>query len=103
MKSLQVRLHIPADEWKDYSDLMVLRSGAGWYVGTLHTDPEEGFTEPGSRDTTYFATVEIAEKVLAIMEIIWESHGEETALLVFSTWLQDNKLDPHCVGYRINP
>lgn len=37
----------------------VLRSAAGWYIGTR---TEEGF--PNCRMTDYFATKELAEKVL---------------------------------------
>ena len=42
-----------------YSDLQVLKSG-GWYIGTLYRNPE-GFTEPGSRDSQYFPTMESAQ------------------------------------------
>lgn len=38
-----------------YTELRVLKSAAGWYVGTLHIDPEYG-AEPGSRDSGYFRT-----------------------------------------------
>lgn len=47
-----------------YSELQVLSSTAGYYVGTLHTDPEYGFEEPGSRDSDYFKTYEQAEAFL---------------------------------------
>jgi hypothetical protein len=46
-----------------YSDLQVLRSAAGWYVGTVFTDAS-GFPMPGSRDSGYFATREDAEGFL---------------------------------------
>lgn len=56
-----------------YSDLMVLRSGAGWYIGTIYTNPPKdgGFQEPGSRDSIYFATEAEAEAELAY----WEANG----------------------------
>lgn len=38
-----------------YSDLQVLRSAAGWYVGTTHYN-KKGFYEPGSRESEYFRT-----------------------------------------------
>ncbi len=45
-----------------YSHLQVLRSAAGYYIGTLwHGD---GYTEPGSRDSEYFATEPEAQKIL---------------------------------------
>lgn len=59
---------IPAKEKGGYSDLQVLQSAAGYYVGTTYTNVEADgstWTEPGSRDTGYFATHEEAEKYLA--------------------------------------
>ncbi len=47
-----------------YSDLQVLQSAAGYYIGTVYENPE-GFTEPGSRDSDYFKTKEQAEAELA--------------------------------------
>lgn len=52
----------PSDEGK-YSDLMVLRSAAGWYVGTVFTH-HGGFQEPGSRESEYFATRQEAQDAL---------------------------------------
>lgn len=46
-----------------YSDLQVMKSNAGYYIGTIHTD-EEGFQEPGSRDSDYYPTREEAQKAL---------------------------------------
>ena len=43
-----------------YSDLMVLRSAAGWYIGTTFYN-HEGFIEPGTRESEYFATEEKAK------------------------------------------
>lgn len=52
-----------------YSDLMVLQSGAGFYIGTLWTDPDNpSYTEPGSRDSDYFPTREAAERELKALE-----------------------------------
>jgi hypothetical protein len=44
-----------------------LRSAAGFYVGTLHTD-ENGFVEPGSRDSDYFRTRQEAERYLRMVQ-----------------------------------
>jgi hypothetical protein len=50
-----------------YSDLQVLKSRAGYYVGTVYI--EDGFETPGSRDSDYFATQTEAEEYLrAIIE-----------------------------------
>lgn len=59
--------YIKRDDRRRYTDLQVLRSNAGWYVGTLYNNPE-GFQEPGSRDSGYFATKEEAEAELKLME-----------------------------------
>lgn len=57
---------LDAEEKANYSDLTVLRSGAGYYVGTMHHN-KLGFEEPGSRDSfCYFATAEEAR------DHIWE-------------------------------
>ena len=52
----------PDPEPGHYSDLQVLRSAAGYYIGTLWHG--KGHTEPGTRDSGYFATEAEAQKVL---------------------------------------
>ena len=47
-----------------YSDLQVMQSNAGHYIGTVYTDVD-GFQEPGSRDTGYFESHKAAEDYLA--------------------------------------
>lgn len=47
----------------EYSDLKVMRSAAGWYIGT-EFHHKEGYIEPGSRESEYFSTEEKAEKAL---------------------------------------
>ena len=97
MKSLQVAFVYsnPADLAK-FSDLQVLRSAAGWYIGTIHTD-EKGFQEPGSRDSTYFASEEIAKKVLDKLVKMQDD------IDFWESWLFNAGYDPHCVGYRYTP
>lgn len=56
--------YIKPEDKSGYSDLQVLSSGAGYYVGTLYTDPVNGFCEPGSRDSDYFRTEEQAKAFL---------------------------------------
>ncbi len=47
------------------SDLMVLRSAAGWYIGRLAFDHHDEFEEPGSRESVgYFKTKEMAEQAM---------------------------------------
>lgn len=44
------------------SDFKVMKSGGGYYIGT--TTSEEGFEEPYTRETGYFATHEEAKVAL---------------------------------------
>ena len=46
-----------------YSEQMVLRSAAGWYIGTMFWDAEYMFWCPGSRDSGYFASELDAQRV----------------------------------------
>ena len=62
MKSPMIRNLFP-DELDRYSDLEVLESAAGFYVGTTYANPD-GFTEPGSRDSGYFPTADEAQDFL---------------------------------------
>lgn len=57
MKSSMVQNadYIDNKEKGSYSDLQVLQSNAGFYIGTIFTDAE-GWQEPGSRDSDYFPT-----------------------------------------------
>jgi len=50
------------DDKDRYTKLQVLKSAAGWYIGTLYNNPD-GYQEPGSRDSEYFPTEEIANEV----------------------------------------
>ncbi len=50
-----------------YSDLQVLESPAGFYVGTMFNDPEDGQV-PGSRDSGYFPSRDLAEEFLKSIE-----------------------------------
>lgn len=50
-----------------YSELKVMRSPAGWYLGTTYNHPD-GFEEPGSRDSGYFRTEEAAKAELQIAQ-----------------------------------
>lgn len=55
-----------------YSDLKVLSSAAGFYIGTLYEEFDAGgkcvWQEPGSRDSGYFRTADDAAKELRQIE-----------------------------------
>ena len=59
-------------EWHDtdtdmpVSNLLVMKSGAGWYVGELCIDPDCGgeWAVPYARCSTYFPTPELANECL---------------------------------------
>lgn len=56
-----------------YSDMQVLRSGAGYYIGTMYTNVEADGTmwqEPGSRDSGYYATEQEAAEALRVYEAL---------------------------------
>ena len=55
------------DKGNKYSELQVLHSSAGYYLGTIYTD-KDGFQEPGSRDSGYFPKREQAEAELKKLE-----------------------------------
>lgn len=59
--------YITEGEKGNYTELQVLQSGAGFYVGTLYNNPE-GYQEPGSRDSDYFRTREEAELELKVFQ-----------------------------------
>ena len=46
-----------------YSQLKVMSSAAGYYLGTEYTNTD-GFTQPGSRESGYFITKKQAEHAL---------------------------------------
>lgn len=60
MESKIVESTAAAAEKGCYTELMVLSSAAGYYVGTMYV--EDGFEGPGSRDSDYFKTREKAER-----------------------------------------
>ena len=61
----------------EYTDLQVLHSAAGYYIGTifLHNKTSEfpGLQEPGSRESDYYRTKEAAQKELDAMN--WDQRG----------------------------
>lgn len=64
--------YITAEDKLRYTDLRVLRSNAGYYIGTLYQHKNEAgdvqWEEPGSRDSDYFATEAAAQAELELIE-----------------------------------
>jgi hypothetical protein len=63
MKSPMVESASYISDKGNYSEMQVLRSAAGFYVGTIYNHPD-GFQEPGSRDSGYFPTFDKAQEYL---------------------------------------
>lgn len=65
MKSVIVTTHMPREEQKKYTDIQVLQSAAGFYLGTLYEERDDKGNlicqEPGSRDSGYYPTRAAAE------------------------------------------
>lgn len=56
--------------YKLTEELQVLKSNAGFYIGTLYYDEEWDCYFPNSRETHYFATQEEAENYFEQMQKI---------------------------------
>jgi hypothetical protein len=69
MKSPMVQSQHYIKDKGRYSEMQVLRSNAGYYVGTMFTTPE-GWEEPGSRDSGYFRTEEAAGAYLKMVSSV---------------------------------
>lgn len=62
MKSPQVENADYIADKERYSHLKVMKSGAGFYIGTTYYNVLNGAVEPGSRDSVeYYGSVEEAE------------------------------------------
>jgi len=107
MKSIQVANIIDQAHRPNYSDLQVLKSAAGWYIGTIHTDPKEGFQEPGSRDSDYYSSEERARYALIYLENLWvyerHTHCLEDIANKWAAQMYKLGYDPRQVGYRFFP
>jgi hypothetical protein len=62
----------------NYTDLQVLRSNAGYYIGTMYIT-EGDFEEPGTRDSSYFSSKQAADKFLAELEAM-DDYGRASVL-----------------------
>jgi hypothetical protein len=66
---------IPEAEKPQYSDLKVMRSAAGYYIGTSFRD-EAGDETPGSRDSGYLPTEADAQSFLQLVNSLAETDEE---------------------------
>lgn len=104
MKSFQVEYMIRPSEQPRYSDLCTLKSAAGWYVGTTYKG-EDGFIEPGSRDTDYYPSESDAKLSLAILEKCHQLSGaiSGVAIPMWRGVMKSLDMDKRGVGYRLTP
>lgn len=65
------------------SDLKVMKSGAGYYIGRSYWDEDYGFDGPYSRESGYYATAEYAQVEL-------ESQSFEVRDCLENNWAYDN-------------
>lgn len=82
MKSPMVTNAPYITEKESYSELQVLQSGGGWYIGTMFEERDANgkviFQEPGSRDSDYFRTEIEARRYLETLQ----DRGDEFAATV---------------------
>ena len=105
LKSLQVReTYRPgAPEPANYSSLQILHSPAGYYLGTVYIDPDQMFEEPGSRDTSYFKTLDQAIRALECMVTLAIS-GNSSYPFDVAHWERQMTFEfKHNVRYRYAP
>lgn len=82
MKSLMVTNADYINDKSGYTDLQILKSAAGYFIGTLFEERDVTgkviFVDMGSRDSDYFKTEEDAKIYLKTIE----SSGEDIAAIV---------------------
>ena len=64
MKSPMITSLPEIPEKDRYTEVRILKSAAGWYLGTLYFEHEFDAWVPGSRDSEYFRTEADAERFL---------------------------------------
>lgn len=105
MKSIQIlRAHyINQPEKERYSELLVLRAGSQYYLGTFFTTMT-GETEPGSRDTSYVETKSQAELALRVLNQLCNDMKGQMEETIISNW-EATMMSRHNVEifYRYNP
>lgn len=93
MRSWQVQCCVSRREESKYSDLQVLQSAAGFYLGTIYNEETAlgEFSEPGSRDTNYLPSHEIATKVLETLEECNKLHNHAHPEFIVGDWMEKCK------------
>lgn len=61
-----------------YSELKVMKSGAGYYIGRTFKNPD-GYDEPGTRESAYFMSEEAANEAFE-NGFSWRASPENFAL-----------------------
>lgn len=104
MKSFQV-LKVDPNNIHKYSELQVLSSAAGWFVGTTHKESDNHLAEPGSRDTCYFGTHAMAQYALKTLEFLNKKHVNNQLNIIrdYEDIIFMVGLDPNEIGYRVIP
>lgn len=62
------------------SELMVLKSNAGYYIGTIIIYPDNSY-EPYSRESEYFKTKEEALKALSDNDFFYDGSSSKKSIL----------------------
>lgn len=105
MKSIQVlrARYTPLQDKENYSDLIVLRSIEGYYIGTLYNDPVYG-TAPGSRDTSYLVSKSQAELALRTLQQTANDMPGQPEERIIENWehVMENRHNIE-IYYRWNP
>ena len=106
LRSLQVRdMYDPCDiVVQYYSDLQVLESAAGFYIGTLFN--VAGVTtspEPGSRDSNYFPHLIQAQTALDYLEVLALSGKSKYPFDLLVWEMKFTHLFKINVKYRLSP
>jgi len=108
MKSLQVsRVYVNSpEEIARFSDLQVMKSAAGYYIGTVY-NAIEGWQAPGSRDSDYYATKEEADYAFLYLENLWilckDKLCPEDIANKWAKQMYTLGRDKRGVGYRFEP
>lgn len=108
MRSLQVALvyQDQPEQIARYSELQVLCSRAGYYIGTTYQN-SDGYQEPGSRDSDYYSTKERADYAFRYLENLWILCKDEMSEAeIVNKWAKQMRTlgyDPRMVGYRFTP
>ena len=108
MKSIQIErvYQDQPEELARFTELQVMKSAAGYYIGTAYNN-EEGYQEPGSRDTDYYRTKEDADYAFRYLENLWilckDELCPEDIANKWAAQMYTLGRDPRHVGYRFEP